>query len=248
MDRFDLEIDIYYLIFILSSTIFTYSIHRIIGMSKVRKFENQGRFAVISEYRSHIIFYAIIGGLASVYTYFNFNLERMTLLIFAGLISILYTLPIFGKSMRLRDFSFIKIFLIAVVWAIVTESIPLYEAGYEYSKILLLFIERACFFIAITIPFDIRDMAVDKTNSVKTIPTAIGKSNATYLAISLLAVCLAIEFYLFGFRTYGSLAALVSYIITAGLVILVRDKKDDYYFSGLMDGTIMLPWMVLQIF
>jgi len=217
-------------------------------MNKVKKFEHQGRFAVISKYRSHIIVYAVLSGLGCALTFFSFSFERMSLLFFAGMISILYTLPVFGKSMRLRDFSFIKIFLIAMVWAVVTESIPLYETGSDTSKIILLFIERACFFIAITIPFDIRDIAVDKTNNVKTIPTKLGKSNATYLAVLLLILCLGIEFYLFGFGTQGSIAALISYLITAALIIIVRDKEDDYYFSGLMDGAIMIPWVVLQLF
>ncbi len=245
--RFDIEVDHNYLIFIVSSTIFTYSIHRIIGMNKVRKFEHQGRFAVISEYRAHIIVYAIVGGLACTYTYWGFSFSRIKLLLLAGIISILYTLPVFGKSKRLRDFSFVKIFLIAFVWAIVSESIPLYESGISFKIIVPLFLERVLFFIAITIPFDIRDIEVDRTNNVKTIPSALGKNNSIFLAISLLLFCIVIEIYL----SYNNLftgfnSAIIAYVITGISIYFVKDKSDDYYFSGLMDGTIMLPLILLQ--
>jgi hypothetical protein len=246
--RFNLNVDLNYLIFILSSTIFTYSLHRIIGMNKVRKFEHQGRFAVISEYRTHIIVYAIVGGLACTYTYFGFSFSRMKLLLVAGIISILYTLPVFGKSMRLRDFSFVKIFLIAFVWAIVSESIPLYEAGISFKIIVPLFLERVLFFIAITIPFDIRDIEVDRTNNVKTIPSALGKQKSIILAIGLLLLCVVIETY-FGYNALlaGYKPAIVAYFITGIMIFFVKNKSNDYYFSGLMDGTIILPWIMLQI-
>jgi 4-hydroxybenzoate polyprenyltransferase len=217
-------------------------------MNKVRKFEHQGRFAVISEYRTHIIAYAIIGGLACIYTYFGFSFSRMKLLLLAGIISVLYTLPVFGKSMRLRDFSFVKIFLIAFVWAIVTESIPLYEAGISFKVILPLFLERVLFFIAITIPFDIRDIEVDKTNHVKTIPSVLGKHNSIVLAICLLLFCNVIEIYLSYNNNHfsGFNSAITAYVITGILIYIIKDKSDDYYFSGLMDGTIMLPLVLLQ--
>ena len=247
IERFGLEPDYSYVVFILSSTIFTYSIHRIIGMNKVRKFEHQGRFAVISEYRTHIIIYAVVGGLLCAYTYLAFPFSRMKLLLFAGVISILYALPIFGKSMRLRDFAYIKIFLIAVVWAVVTESIPLYEAGTDPYVISMLFLERVCFFIAITIPFDIRDIEVDTTNNVRTIPSTIGKNRSIILALLLLACCVMIEIYLSQNGQFtGYTSAIAAYIITSILILLVKDKTEDYYFSGLLDGTIMLPFAFLH--
>ncbi len=247
IERFGLEPDYPYVIFILSSTVFTYSIHRIIGMNKVRKFEHQGRFAVISEYRMHIIIYAVIGGLLCAYTYLGFPFSRMKMLLFAGVISILYALPIFGKSMRLRDFSYIKIFLIAMVWAAVTESIPLYEVGTDPYVISMLFLERVCFFIAITIPFDIRDIEVDTTNNVRTIPSSLGKNRSITLAIILLVCCILIELYLSQDSQFtGYTSAIAAYIVTSILIMLVKDKTEDYYFSGLLDGTIMLPLAFLH--
>jgi len=125
VQRFGFDVSSDYLSFLLASTVFTYSIHRIIGMNKVKKFAHKGRFAVIERFRKHIIVYAIAGGLVSAGLFLAFDRQMQFYLLGAGVISVLYTLPIFGKKMRLRDFSYIKIFLIACVWAYVTETIPL---------------------------------------------------------------------------------------------------------------------------
>jgi 4-hydroxybenzoate polyprenyltransferase len=171
----------------------------------------------------------------------------MQLLFSSGLISVLYTLPIFGKSMRLRDFSFIKIFLIAFVWAFVTESIPLYESGISLKWIVILFVERVAFFIAITIPFDIRDLKLDLTNNVKTLPSILGIRRSTYVALFLLMYCIGSEIYLDTNGIEGCIPTILAYILTGILLYRVYKKDNDYYFSGLMDGTIMLPWILMKI-
>jgi len=246
MERFTLVLDRNYLIFLLASTIFTYSIHRIIGMNKVKKFAHKGRFAVIARFRTHIIAYAILGGLASIGLYVAFDQQLQFLLLGAGILSVLYTLPIFGKKMRLRDFSYIKIFLIAGVWAYVTETIPLLLNGIERDLVSFLFIERVCFFLAITIPFDIRDLEVDKVNNVKTIPTLLGSTNATYLSLTLILIAALIDWFVVQESELGVYSTIVAYALTAVLIWLVRRRKSDYFFSGMLDATIMLPYLLLM--
>jgi len=216
-------------------------------MNKVKKFAHKGRFAVIERFRKHIIVYAIAGGLVSAGLFLAFDRQMQFYLLGAGVISVLYTLPIFGKKMRLRDFSYIKIFLIACVWAYVTETIPLLRNDVERNLIGYLFVERVCFFLAITIPFDIRDLEVDKVNHVKTIPTLLGASNATYLSLGLICIAGLIEWFVIQDQHIGSTSAIMAYVVTAVIIWMVRTKKNDYYFSGLLDGTIMLPYLMLVI-
>ena len=165
----------------------------------------------------------------------------------AGIVSILYTIPIFGKSMRLRDFSFIKIFLIAIVWSYVTGFVPMYEQDISMVPIVLYLLEIGLFFIAITIPFDIRDFHVDTANKVGTIPTLIGRDASIYLSIMLLIVTIMIDIAmtsLYDFDIIGMVCMLFTVLITARIVYFVRDKENDYYFSGLMDTSIMFPYTI----
>lgn len=253
ISRFELQVDFKYMLFTLSSTIFVYSIHRLIGINKVKKFAHKGRFAIIELFKNHILIYAIISFGGCCYLFLTFDWSRIVLLSGAGAVSILYTIPIFGKSMRLRDFSFIKIFLIAIVWSFVTGAVPLYEQGIAFFPILIYFIEIILFFIAITIPFDIRDYSVDSANDVGTIPTLLGRRPSIYLSLFLLFVTMSLDVLLtaqYHINTKGMISMLFTGVLTARIIYYVQDKESDYYFSGLLDTTIMMPysiWVLIQL-
>lgn len=265
MERLGLDADLRFSVFLFSSTIFTYSIHRIIGMQKVSAFAYQGRFAIVSQYRSHIILYALISGAVCGYVFLQFSQMRILYFGGAGLISILYTLPIFGKTRRLRDFAFIKIFLIATVWSFVTESISLIEAQVDSHVIVLLFVERFFLFIGIAIPFDIRDRYVDASNHVSTLATQLSVRQATLLSIACVSASIVVNVMLglMGNIAIGAtVATVIAYALTAILIWKVLDKdrkredtkitvmsssENDYLFTGLINGTIMLPYICLHI-
>lgn len=254
VERFELEVDFRYMAFTFASTIFIYSIHRLIGINKVKKFAHKGRFAIIEQFKSHIFIYAILSFGACCYLFFSFEYSRIILLAGAGLISVLYTVPVFGKSMRLRDFSFIKIFLIAIVWSYVTGVVPMYEYNIDLAPIVFYFIEIALFFIAITIPFDIRDYYVDSANKVGTIPTLFGRRTSIYIALLLLLITMCIDvilYFHFGALLVGSICMLITCLLTALIIYSISDKESDYYFSGLLDTTIMIPYslyVLIQVF
>jgi len=247
INRFELQVDLRYVLFVLSSTIFVYSIHRLIGINKVKKFAHKGRFAIIELFKNHILIYAILSFGGCCFLFLNFDWSRMVILSGAGLVSILYTIPIFGKAMRLRDFSFIKIFLIAIVWSFVTGAVPLYEQGIAFIPIVIYFIEIILFFIAITIPFDIRDYSVDTANKVGTIPTLFGRRSSIYLSLLLLFITMSLDVLLtvqYHINTKGMISMLFTGILTARIIYFVKNKESDYYFSGLLDTTIMIPYSI----
>lgn len=247
INRFDLKVDYRYLLFTFSSTIFIYSIHRLIGINKVKEFAHKGRFAIIEQFRSHILIYALGSFAGCCYLFFNFDWSRIVVISGAGILSVLYTIPVFGKAMRLRDFSFVKIFIIAVVWAYVTGFVPMYEQDLPMMSILIYFFEIIFFFIAITIPFDIRDFYVDTTNKVGTIPTLLGRKTSIFLSLLLLLITLILDVimtYQYGYKMNGLICMFITCVITARIIYFVQDKENDYYFSGLLDTSIMFPYSI----
>jgi len=247
VSRFDLRVDFKYALFMLFSTIFVYSMHRLIGIKKVKEFAHKGRFAIIEKFRIHILIYAVTSFVSCCYLFYNFEFTRVILISGAGIISILYTIPIFGKAMRLRDFSFIKIFLIGIVWSYVSGALPMYEQGVPIQAILVYFFEMLLFIIAITIPFDIRDFSVDTANKVQTIPTLIGRKPAIKLALILIMLTVLIDFgltlqYNHNYGIIGFICIAVTCILSALAIRHIQDKESDYYYSGLLDTTIMFPY------
>ncbi|GLR20046.1 UbiA prenyltransferase family protein [Portibacter lacus] len=231
-----------YPIFVFAATLFLYCSHRIIGIKTVEKFEHEGRYAVIKKYKVHIILYAILGGIGSVILYFYLPFIMKLWLIAPAIVSLFYVLPIFSNHKRLRDIGLIKIFLISIIWALIIGVIPYVEAKGTLDGLGILFaLEKAIFIFAITLPFDARDLIVDDANAVKTIPATIGIDNAYKAAYFLMAAVMIIVVSLYALGLYSggvTIALIIGYLITSLAIKLSKGKKDDYYYSGVLDGTI----------
>ncbi|MCB0705885.1 MAG: hypothetical protein KDC34_11270 [Saprospiraceae bacterium] len=232
--------------FLFCSTLFLYAAHRIVGLEKVSAFHQQGRFKVIYRHRRHIRIYAIIGAMGAAWYFFQLKPLTQILMVPAGIISLAYVLPIW-TGLRLRDVHYVKIFLIALVFSYVTACLPLVELGWELSQIHWgVLLERCLFLLAITLPFDIRDLLIDKHTHVKTIPQLLGPERTMRLALALLGLVLllALAFQRMGLYapdvTIGYIAAL---IITGVLIYFSPRQQHDYYFSGLLDGSMLLIFL-----
>lgn len=232
------------------ATLLIYALHRLVGLYKVKAFIQEGRYQVIHTYKSHIWIYALVSLVGLGACFFQMNRSIQLALIAPGLISLGYVLPFLGKrrNLRLRDFNGIKIFLIAIVWAYVTVILPILEMRSLVWSDGLLFLERAFFIFAITLPFDIRDLKVDAHNYVKTIPSLIGVKNTLHLA----AICLVIFFYLAWYNYYPDYHIVVALGLSAyttyELISIAIQKKHDYYFTGLLDGTMWMQFIWVWLF
>lgn len=229
--------------FVFCSTLFIYGLHRIIGIQKTYSLNRKGRYNIVKQYKSHIQLYTLLGGLGSVFLFFSLDRFVQFLCIVPGIISLLYTLPVFGQGKRLRDLHYIKIFLIAAVWAVSTAFIPARIVDTSLLISTCMTIERFCFFMAITIPFDIRDMTIDMQINVKTIVHQLGKQRSIHLALFFLLLSISSVYYLheLGVMPISHVLALgLSYAITGFLIFRFSSKESDYYFTGLLDGTMIL--------
>jgi len=237
------------------STLFLYALHRIIGISKVHEFLDLERYAVISKFKHHITFYAILAGLGGAWCFWNISFYLKIALFAPGLISLGYVIPFLSGKKRLRDLNHIKIFLIAFVWSWVTVILPAMELDLFYEKnIWLMAMERVLFVFAITLPFDIRDLKVDTHSEVKTIPAVIGIKQTKQLAALVLFIAFLISLFLFWGNFYSEnilLGLTLSYLSTLYFVFKSDNIKHDYFFTGVMDGTMILQflliWVVSQI-
>ena len=238
--------------FIFSSTLFLYALHRIIGLKRVQKFTDKGRYLVIQRFRNHIILYAFLGGLAATFCFFQLPNFQKAIIVAPALLSIGYVIPVFGKERRLRDFNFLKIFLVAGVWAWVTTVVPLVGVPLASGmELFLIFAERFLFIFAITIPFDIRDLKVDNDGNVSTIPGKIGVRKSLYLSYLSLTAMIVISSFLFGSGVYPLgyyFGMLLSFVTTCWFIYLTPRQSHDYFFTGVMDGTMILQFLFILLF
>lgn len=232
------------------ATLSLYAFHRYIGIQKLSQNISTGRYKIITEFRSHIVIYGIVSGLiAAAGLLYSFPLKFIFYLIPAAIVSVLYVAPIFPGQKRLRDFPYIKIFLIAVIWSWLTAFLPLMEGTSDQTFIGLHSIERALFFFAITLPFDIRDLEVDKIEATRTIPRSIGETITKGLALLALVLGIVIIWWLS--NTYALdntylYASVLTYALSALLILLAKKEYPDWYYTGLLDG-VMIVYLVLLL-
>ena len=196
----DVGVNNNFLFFIFFSTLFIYHFQRLIRI-KYKEYSSNNAIWNKSNIKLSIIV-----------TFFSFfvcivlalNLSSITLffLIPLSAISVLYPLKInkFIKSgISLRELPFLKIFLISIVWAF-TTTILVASNYLDWKNLIPIILDRFCFVMAITIPFDIRDLKFDNKR-IKTIPMVFGVKGAKQLAYFLLFLSVnsaAYQFYFLG--------------------------------------------------
>ena len=116
-------------------------------------------------------------------------------------------------------------------------------------SVLIHFFIRFFFVLAITIPFDIRDLSFDAAE-LKTIPVLFGEANARLLAILFLILSQVMCIYLLAFQLLDLnyfLALLTSFFITSILILKSTSKKSEIYFSFGVESTSVIFYLILAI-
>ena len=185
--------------FVFFATLFVYNFIRLINVHSIISSSESLRHQIIYRFRRFFWFVCVISALIGFYFFVTISQSIFLPIIGLGFFSVIYGLPIYKNGshlFRLRDVPGLKIFLIAFVWAYVTEGLPALING-EPLYFLALF-ERFLFIFAITIPFDIRDVNYDASH-LATIPQYFGINTAKWMALfAILSEILA------GQRTYST--------------------------------------------
>jgi len=157
----------------------------------------------------------------------------------AGILALLYVLPIIGNT-KLREFGMFKIFFIATVWTMVTVGLPALQLDVspQLENVLGLVVERWLFIFAITLPFDVRDLITDAQRNVRTIPSYLGYRRTLGLSILTLSVFCVVCFS--RATTDVFLATLPGILMAYALVVAAHPDRRDFYYSFWLDGTMVV--------
>lgn len=189
-------------------------------------------------------------GLATILFFTEFNLKSVLILFPFAFMTFFYAIPLFkiGKlEVSFRNFPMIKIFSIGIAWAGISVFFPLYEANYHFtSAVYLEFFQRILILLAITIPFDIRDINAD-SKSLKTLPQTLGITNAKVLGTLLLFGFLLMEIVKENFTYFGFLVMMIVSIIS-GFFLWFSSPKQSRYYTSFWVESIPIIWLGLLIF
>ena len=164
------------------------------------------------------------------------------------IITFIYVVPFLGGFQKnLRKVSYLKIFLVAFVWAGVSSSIPLLVHGTPIGVDLILsFFQRMFFVLVLIFPFEIRDMHLD-IKDIKTLPQKIGVEKTKKVGFVLLLFSLTLEFLLTESLSNKNIFLIICFIL---LLFLMRSTQNQskYYSSFWVESLPVLWWILLLIF
>ncbi|MEM1324358.1 MAG: hypothetical protein AAGI23_00310 [Bacteroidota bacterium] len=245
----DGKIDGTLLVFIFSATVFLYALHRLIGLSKVKAYQHVNRFQIIGRLQSSIFLCAAVSALISGITYCLLPAMIQWSMLVPGALSFAYVLPFLSRGKRLRDVHGVKIFMVAVVWAWVGVLLPALEMEqWQKAAVGWMMLEKTLFIFAITLAFDIRDFRVDSATHVKTFPTYLGMKNTKRLAWLLLILMMIVVGINVanGFYHWSTWIALFISAISSGFLVQnAHPNRSDYYYTAILDGTIILQSLLI---
>jgi 4-hydroxybenzoate polyprenyltransferase len=241
-----------YLFLIFFATIFDYNLHRLITVTiKKAALKDAKHQWVNSNLKGFylLVTLSVVGFLIAV-----LFARKQVLFALApiAIITVFYSFPIFKSArsiFRLREIPLLKIFLIAFVWSASTIFLPIIHLRHpiHWPDVLMMVTERFLFVLAITIPFDIRDMKVDVVSGIRTIPIMLGEKRSIILANFLLASFLILCSWHYCYR--GDYFLIPAYIISGlSTIIFINNKKimaSPAYHYGVLDGTMLIQGILV---
>lgn len=238
----------HFTILLTCSTFLLYNFHTYsfqIDYSGLKEFYNSVNSLVVSGQEIIIFIAVIILSIVELLMLSEKVLLWSTLLVF---LSLLYSIPILGirKKYRIRESVFVKIPLLALVWALATVVIPLAEQNiYLESAFVLQQVGSGFLFVfALCIPFEIRDLESDKSDHVKTLPSVFGEKETKKLG----SIFILMEIVLHHFMELQSsyiIALDLSSVLALILIFARSPKSNGYFYQLFVDGTMLVRFLFL---
>ncbi len=234
---YKLPIDWVVLFFNFFGTVFIYTFQRLL---KIKQGQAPGaRLNWMKDNYFLVLFLTFISAIGVFICLLWLNYWVYPLLIVNGLFAFLYSVKFLkGRTKNLRDLPGLKIILVAFVWTSTTLLLPFYNLKSGVGEFpIILFLSYFCFYFALAIPFDIRDLIFDE-KSTKTIPQVLTKKGAILLAIGLwLTYGLAINLISTNYLVASNLGLMLGGIL---IVFSLKKTENDLYYSLVLDGLLVI--------
>jgi 4-hydroxybenzoate polyprenyltransferase len=204
----------------------------------------QERFCKLKFYEKGTFLLSVFCAIICCVLVFKLNKMTVLLLIIPALLSFFYAVSL-GRQ-NLRSTSGLKIYVVGIVWALVTVVLPVVETKFTINyDVCVIFIQRAIFVVVLILPFEIRDLNIDD-KSLKTLPQKYGIIKTKFLGCVFLLLILALEFLKVDLSERNVVALLAVFVITLFFLLNSSVRQSKYYASFLVEG-IPVVWLLLVL-
>lgn len=242
------------------STFLAYNAQRLVKTRYLPSYRTSHHSRWMTSQRKTLFLFMLLAAAGAGVLALQLSKVSLVAMLVGGLLSGLYALPFPKNIPPLREWPYLKIYLIAFVWVAATALLPVLESEQAFDALREaatwgLFAERFCFLMALTIPFDIRDAGFDAAE-LRTIAQRYGGRKSTLLALWWLLLSALAYFAFNQLEQWETALALLAYVLS-GLVVyahpLGRAKtgkknasEEQGYYALFIDGLLIFhPLLML---
>ncbi len=233
--------------FVFLATLFTYNISSLQrtwhGWSAARHHQS---WVIRHQQQLAILALLSLSGAIALFFIYRLRINLWFVLVLA-FVSVGYTVPLLYKRIRpFRSVPLLKVFLIALVWSAVTVLFPLIDAGVTTDNaVLVLWLRRFLFILALALLFDIRDYTYDRSTRTLTFPGLIGEGYTRLLSLALLLLYLLL---IIGTEEGRVMVSLLAGTLVAGLIVWnASEEKPRIYYALLADGAMLVHFAFVYL-
>jgi len=235
---FNDKINVFYAIFLVSSTVLSYNLIRIFSFRSIRFFIK--RF--MATYK--LIFFSaiLLSSILSLFSYYYLPLRTKLILIPFMAMTLFYNLDAKWLPInRLRSNGIVKIMVVAIVWTGIVIIVPHFEYSYFTNKKWFFLLKTAFVFIYImmlTMSFDQRDLLIDDKN-LKTLPQLYkNKLFYFYVVFNILLTLISINI----FDTDWQLVISIIMINLSTFLCLKSTEHKSFYYTAFWIEGLPILW------
>ena len=231
-----------YSIFVFFSTLATYNFQRVVRSDELINYESDF-LNWIRNYKKCLFILIVISLSICVFlviVYFSVFKPIFLVLAVSFVVSLLYVLAFKGRA--LRSVSYIKMYLIAIIWTLVVGIVPLIlNNQYTLDTISFVF-AHFLLIIGFCIPFDVRDLVYDSPK-LKTLPQIVGVRWSVFFSVISI-----ITYYLMSVSVLGwSLLHLLFVLFLVVLVFIMSKERSSYYYLMIDLSIALLGYIYTEI-
>jgi 4-hydroxybenzoate polyprenyltransferase len=235
--------------FVFGATIVQYNLHYIVKKVAAK---DSARLRWSQRNKNIHLILLIAGSFLILFSLFSFHLEHFFILFVLGCVSFLYSFPLlpFAKKKRIKDYGFLKITTLALLWTLVTVWFPVSGHTYDTGLFIFVFIKRLLFMFILCLLFDMRDIEVDNSENIKTLAVVLGHKksyNLSYLLL-LVFVLLSVAQYFYLPQIQFLIPMLISSVATLITIEITKKSNSDFVYLAGIDGMMLLQAVLVYLF
>jgi len=191
----------------------------------------------------------LISLVASGAFFLKLNTEAKITIVILAVFTAFYgylQVPFPSKKLRLREIGLFKTLFVGLVWSFTTVVVPFSGQHLATDTMVFLLLRRFLFILALTIPFEIKDLWIDKAAGISTLPMQIGVDKTKLLAQGVLLLLIGIntfQYFFFYVPLADMMAFNLSLVVSIFAIQPIKESTGDKWYYLVLDGMMLVQFL-----